>query len=103
MRTTTVSLCGIALWMTSSASSRCLDLYRTAELHLMHDDGEPRSFAEAEEHMAWRAMMQLEMDAVERNRTWELADLPAGYRAITLKWVFKLKKDEAGAVVKHKA
>jgi len=43
------------------------------------------------------------MDAVERNRTWELADLPAGHRAITLKSVYKLKKDEARAVTKHKA
>jgi len=41
-----------------------------AELHLMHDDGEPRSFAEAEEHATWRAAMQLEMDVAERNRTW---------------------------------
>jgi hypothetical protein len=47
--------------------------------------------------------MQSEMDAVETNRTWELADLPHGHRAITLKWVFKLKRDEAGAIVKHKA
>jgi len=68
----------------------------------MHDDGEPRSFAEAEEHMAWRAMMQLEMDAVERNQTWELSGLLANHRVITLKWVFKLKKDEAGAIIKHK-
>jgi hypothetical protein len=43
------------------------------------------------------------MDAVETNRTWELADLPHGHRAITLKWVFKLKRDEAGAIFKHKA
>lgn len=74
-----------------------------AELHLAHEDGEPRSFAEAEGDAAWRAAMQQEMDAVERNRTWELADIPAGHHAITLKWVFKLKKDEAGAVIKHKA
>jgi hypothetical protein len=47
--------------------------------------------------------MQSEMDAVEKNRTWELADLPRGHRVITLKWVFKLKRDEAGAIVKHKA
>ena len=74
-----------------------------AELHLAHEDGEPRSFAEAEGDAAWRAAMQQEMDAVERNRTWELADLPAGHRAITLKWVYKLKKDEAEAAIKHKA
>jgi hypothetical protein len=71
-------------------------------LHLACDDGEPRSFTEAERHATWRAVMQLEMDAVEKNRTWELADLPRGHRAITLKWLFKLKRDEAGAIVKHK-
>jgi hypothetical protein len=74
-----------------------------AQLHLTCDDGEPRSFTEVERHAAWRAAMQSEMDAVEKNRTWELADLPCGHNAITLKWVFKLKRDEAGAIVKHKA
>jgi hypothetical protein len=54
-------------------------------------------------HAAWRATMQLEMVAVEKNHTWELADLPRGHSVITLKWVFKLKRDEAGAIVKHKA
>jgi hypothetical protein len=47
--------------------------------------------------------MQSEMDTVEKNCTWELADLPRGHSAITIKWVFKLKRDEAGAIVKHKA
>jgi hypothetical protein len=47
--------------------------------------------------------MKAEMDAVEKNHTWELADLPRGHRAITLKWVFKLKRDEVGAIIKHKA
>jgi len=74
-----------------------------AQLHLACDDGEPRSFVEAEGHVAWCAAMQSEMDAVEKNRTWELADLRRGHRAITLKWVFKLKRDEAGVIVKHKA
>jgi hypothetical protein len=74
-----------------------------AQLHLACDDGEPWSFVEAERHAAWRAAMQSEMDAVEKNCTLELADLPRGHSAITLKWVFKLKRDEAGAIVKHKA
>jgi len=29
--------------------------------------------------------------------------LLGGHRPITLKWVFKLKKDEQGVVIKHKA
>jgi hypothetical protein len=47
--------------------------------------------------------MQEEIDFVKRNQTWELADLPQGHRAITLKWVYKLKRNEAGDIVKHKA
>jgi hypothetical protein len=35
-----------------------------AQLHLACDDGEPRSFEEAERDTAWRAAMQLEMDVV---------------------------------------
>jgi hypothetical protein len=73
------------------------------QLHLACDDGEPRSFTEAEKDAAWRAVMKAEMDAVEKNRTWELANLPRGHRAITLKWVFKLKRDEVNAIIKHKA
>jgi hypothetical protein len=34
---------------------------------------------------------------------WELANIPQVYRAITLKWVYKLKQNETGEVVKHKA
>jgi hypothetical protein len=47
--------------------------------------------------------MQSEMDVVEKNCTCELVDLPRGHSAITLKWVFKLKRDEVGAIIKHKA
>jgi hypothetical protein len=72
-------------------------------LHLVCDDGEPRSFTEVEKNAAWRAAMKAEMNAVEKNRTWELVDLPRGHRAITLKWMFKLKRDEVGAIIKHKA
>jgi hypothetical protein len=73
------------------------------QLHLACDDGEPRSFAEAEKNTAWRAAMKAEMDTVEKNRIWELTGLPRGHCAITLKWVFKLKRDEVSAIIKHKA
>jgi hypothetical protein len=73
------------------------------QLHLTGDDGKPRSFAEAEKDAAWRATMKAEIDAVEKNRTWKLADLPRDHRAITLKWVFKLKRYGVGTINKHKA
>jgi hypothetical protein len=39
------------------------------QLHLACDDGEPRSFTEAEKDTTWRAAMKAEMDAAEKNRT----------------------------------
>lgn len=34
-----------------------------------------------------------------RRETWELVNLSDGHCPITLKWVYKLKKDEQGAVI----
>jgi len=73
-----------------------------AELHLTHS-GEPISYAEAKDDPAWQAAMKEELRAVERNGTWELVSPRAGHRPISLKWVYKLKKDEKGDVIKHKA
>ncbi|KAK2630796.1 hypothetical protein QOZ80_UnG0725510 [Eleusine coracana subsp. coracana] len=64
---------------------------------------EPTSFAEAEQEACWRKAMLEELQAIEENRTWTLTELPSGRRAVGLKWVFKVKKDEKGAVVRHKA
>ena len=44
-----------------------------------------------------------EMKAIEENKTWELVDPPLGCHPIGLKWVYKVKRDEHGAIVKHKA
>jgi hypothetical protein len=47
--------------------------------------------------------MDEEMASIIDNDTWELATLPAGHKAIGLKWVYKVKRDAAGIIVKHKA
>jgi len=39
----------------------------------------------------------------EDNGTWELVDPPVGCRPIGLKWVYKVKRDERGAIAKYKA
>ncbi|CAA7389097.1 unnamed protein product [Spirodela intermedia] len=56
--------------------------------------------------LASRALIAEELHAVssdEPNRTWSLVDLPHGRRAIGLKWVYKVKRDENRAVAKYKA
>ena len=47
--------------------------------------------------------MEEELRSIEENRTWTLTELPQGRHAIGLKWVFKVKRDEHGVVVRHKA
>ncbi|CAA6675446.1 unnamed protein product [Spirodela intermedia] len=46
--------------------------------------------------------MEEEMASIEENCTWSLVDLLYGRRAIGLKWVYKVKRDENGVVAKYK-
>jgi hypothetical protein len=72
------------------------------ELHVVSSD-KPPSFTEAEHSPSWRKAMIEEMDSIAKNGTWSLIDLPPGRKSIGVKWVFKVKRDEHGAVSKHKA
>jgi hypothetical protein len=66
-------------------------------------DGEPATFEEARREESWIKAMKEEMASIEQNNTWALVSLPRDHKAIGLKWVFKLKCDEVGNIVKHKA
>jgi hypothetical protein len=57
---------------------------------------DPASYTEAmrsEDSDQWSEACQYEMDALAKNGTWELVDLPPSRRAVKSKWVFKLKVD----------
>jgi hypothetical protein len=41
----------------------------------------------------WHDACQYEMDVLAKNGTWDLVDLPMGYKAVKSKWVFKQKAD----------
>jgi hypothetical protein len=64
---------------------------------------EPSSVDAALGDPAWKKAMEEEMECILENHTWELASLPSGQCAIGLKWVYKIKKDPEGNIVKHKA
>jgi hypothetical protein len=64
---------------------------------------EPATANEALKTEEWRATMMEELGSIKENKTWSFVDLQRGQKAIGLKWVFKLKHDEHGDVVKHKA
>jgi hypothetical protein len=35
--------------------------------------------------------MKEELDALEKNKTWVIVDLPKGHRPVECKWVYKIK------------
>ena len=63
---------------------------------LLTEDGEPTTFMEAMRNpdaSMWMTAMQEEIEALHRNHTWKLVELPAGRKAIGNKWVYKIKRD----------
>ena len=66
-------------------------------------DLEPVTLKEAIKNQKWEKSMREELDAIERNNTWALTDLPQGHKAIDVKWVFKTKLGADGAVERYKA
>jgi len=47
--------------------------------------------------------MQNKFDAIMKNDTWSLCDFPIGTKAISTKWVYKLKCNLDGSIDRYKA
>eukprot|EP00253_Pinus_taeda_P002039 PITA_02039 len=47
--------------------------------------------------------MDEEINAIERNKTWDLVELPKGKEVIGVKWVYKTKSNAEGKIERHKA
>ena len=66
-------------------------------------EADPITFEEAVKSKKWRDAMNAEIEAIERNKTWDLTILPEGVKTIGVKWVFKTKLNENGEIDKCKA
>lgn len=64
---------------------------------------EPICYSQEAKDVAWKKAMQEEINSIEKNKMWVLTDLPPGRKAISLKSVYKIKKDTNGDIVKYKA
>lgn len=51
---------------------------------------EPQTFNEAMQDSQWCQAMQAEIDALERNGTWVISNLPLGKKPTGYKWVYKI-------------
>lgn len=66
----------------------------------------PSSYDEArlsDDFNKWKNAMNEEMAALKENLTWKLCELPAGRQAIGCKWVYALKTNGEGNIVRYKA
>ena len=90
----------------TTRESRPSSKYPSSEDVLITDEGEPENFQEVQTHadkVSWMKAMQEEMHSLLKNDTYELVELPKGRKALRNKWVFKLKKDSDGKLLKYKA
>lgn len=76
------------------------------EIALSAVESVPNSFMEAmksPDAAKWKEACRAEIRAHARNHTWDLVYRPPGVRVIGHKWVFALKRDEHGNIIRYKA
>jgi histone deacetylase 1/2 len=64
---------------------------------------EPSTVAAALENKNWVAAMDIEYQALLRNKTWKLVPKPKDKNIIGCKWVYKIKKKAYGTIDRYKA
>ncbi|KAL0357030.1 UNVERIFIED_CONTAM: Retrovirus-related Pol polyprotein from transposon TNT 1-94 [Sesamum calycinum] len=75
------------------------DIYETCNFIML----EPENFETAVKHKVWVQAMEEEIKMIEKNNTWELADMPKDKEVIGVKWIYKTKLNADGSIQKHKA
>nr|GFA61372.1 retrovirus-related Pol polyprotein from transposon TNT 1-94 [Tanacetum cinerariifolium] len=63
----------------------------------------PKTYKEALTQSCWIEAMQKELNELERLKVWELVPRLDKVMVITLKWIYKVKLDELGGILKNKA
>nr|GFC43273.1 retrovirus-related Pol polyprotein from transposon TNT 1-94 [Tanacetum cinerariifolium] len=63
----------------------------------------PKTYKEALTQACWIEAIQEELNEFERLEVWELVPRQDKVMVITLKWIYKVKLDELGGILKNKA
>ncbi|GKD36175.1 retrovirus-related pol polyprotein from transposon TNT 1-94, partial [Tanacetum coccineum] len=64
---------------------------------------EPKTYKYALTQSCWIEAMQEDLNEFERLRVWELVPRPDKVMVITLNWIYKVKLEELGGILKNKA
>ena len=64
---------------------------------------EPHIYREAHTDPLWQQAMNEELDALHKNNTWDVGDLPPGQSVVGCRWVYKIKTKADGSIERYKA
>jgi len=90
----------------STREKRSSTRYSPNEYILLTDMGEPEGYDEVmlDTHRdRWVEAMEDEMKSLHENGTYELVELPKGKKALTNKWIFRLKQEQHTSAPRYKA
>lgn len=79
------------------------DMADFANFTLYISNNDPVYYYDTARDEKWKNAMEVEIQSIERNHTWELVHLPPQAKKIGVKWVYKMKLNEEGKVEKCKA
>nr|GFA96811.1 copia protein [Tanacetum cinerariifolium] len=80
-----------------------IKIYKGVGIKGLHGVTTALTYKEAMLEPLWIVEMEEEMHEFKRLEVWELVPCPGVVMLIKLKWIFKVKKDECGGVLKNKA
>lgn len=76
------------------------------EYAYLSKQGEPWTYQEAinrEDSYKWKVAMDEEIEQLEKKQTWKWVPLPKDRKAISSKWVYKIKENADGSIERYKA
>nr|GEX90186.1 putative reverse transcriptase, RNA-dependent DNA polymerase [Tanacetum cinerariifolium] len=69
----------------------------------LYSEETPSSVEQAPKSEEWKNDMDVEIDALMRNKTWEKCVLPHGKKPVGCRWIFTVKYKPDGAIDRYKA
>ena len=64
---------------------------------------EPSSYSSTVKQEVWREAMEEEISPIVKNKTWTVVKPQGNIKPIDVRWVFRVKKDSKGRILRHKA
>ncbi|GMF93428.1 unnamed protein product [Phytophthora fragariaefolia] len=62
-----------------------------------------KSAMESGDAIKWKEACDSEIESLHKNETWILVPLPKGRKAISNRWVFRVKENQAGEIERFKS